>query len=166
MEQKPQMALIEEVVPKKSNVRAGERLQLSVRMRRPRGDEVVVPITVQVPRDAVGSASVFVGGGVEMDRRDADVTGVRYPATLDALLGLLGERRPARALFARVYFPSPGLRSDAELMDALPPSARATLGQGPERTLAAVDETMGPDVKVPFAQVVVGGMTVPINVVR
>ncbi len=101
-----------------------------------------------------------------MDQREGDVYGTRHPTNLDDLLGILAERRPARALFAKLFAPGKGLREDAEIMTALPPSARAYLGAQSERTLKKLDEKMGPDVKVPFSDVVVGGMSVPITVVR
>jgi hypothetical protein len=161
------LASLVEVVADRTNVRPGETVRVTARLRRLRGDIVEVPLDVEVPRDFSGTAELYVGGGVEMDQREGDVYGTRYPTSLDELLGILAERRPARSLFAKLFTKSTGLRENAEVMTALPPSARAVLGAGQAvRTAKKIEERMGPDVRVPFSDVVVGGMSVPIVVVR
>jgi hypothetical protein len=161
------LASLEEVVVDRTSARPGEKVVVSAVMKRLRGKTIEVPLTVEIPRDFEGNAEIYVGGGVEMDQREGDVYGARHPRTLDDLLGLIGERRSARSIFAKLFTQSKGLREDAEVMTALPPSQRAILGSGQAaRTAKKIEERMGPDVEVPFSDVGVGGMSIPISVVR
>jgi hypothetical protein len=161
------LANLREVTADRTSVAPGDEILVTARLERLRGRTIDVPLVVKIPSDFEGNAELYVGGGVEMDQREGDVWGARHPASLDDLLGIISERRPARSLFAKLFAPSKGLRQDAEVMTALPPSQRAILSGGQVgRTSKKIEERMGPDVEVPFSDVVVGGMSIPIVVVR
>ncbi|MCK6551085.1 hypothetical protein L6R52_34940, partial [Myxococcota bacterium] len=161
-----ELARIERVVPDRRTVRPGDTLGLTVTLRPYMKNPVTARIAVKIPEDASGELEVYVGGGIELDRRDGDVWGDRIPQDLDQLLGILADRRPARALFARTYQARPGLRTNAELLSSLPPSQRAALGADTGRLTKPVAEVMGPAASVPFDGVVAGGHAVAVTVVR
>ena len=164
---KVEMSTLESVVPSQTTVRPGDSLKLRVRLRAYRNRRATsVPMTVKIPEGASGTIKVIVAGGIEMDRRDADVRGALFPRNMDDLLGLLAERRPAKALFARVQYNAPGLKSHSEVMEALPPSARAVLGAGRNRTHGSLSKAVGQASTVPFQDVVVGSLETSITVVR
>jgi SpoIVB peptidase S55 len=160
------LSVLEQVVPDRSIVHPGERLALTARVRPYKRDPVFMRIEAEVPNDARGDLEVFVGGGIELDLRDGNVYGDRYPTSLDDLLAILGERRPSRGLYARVFMQRPGLRKDAELLSSLPPSAREMLSVLGGRTSRSVSEAMGPTTAVEYKDVVLGGVAVPVTVVR
>jgi hypothetical protein len=160
------MATIEQIVPDRTLVEAGEKVGLTVRVRPYLKDPVYVRLSVEIPKDVRGDVEIFVGGGIEMDRREGDIFGERYPENLDALLGILVERRPARAMYAAVFAPRPGLRANAEVLTSLPPSMRATLAGEPGRSYRSLTETLGKVAELQYPDVVYGSVSVPITVVR
>jgi hypothetical protein len=146
-------------------IRAGETLELAVGLERYRGERLSIPVRIAIPRDAVGPAEVFVGGGVEMDRREGDAVGPRIPADLDDLLGILSERRPARSLYAALVLPASGIRTGAAVLATLPPSTRSVLGADTDRARGEVHESIGPVAEVPLRDVVFGSASVSITVI-
>lgn len=160
------IAQLQELVPEKTVVRPGEALRVTARLRKHRGDYVSVPLSIPIPRDAAGELQIYVAGGIEMDRRIGRIYGVRRPTNLDALLGILAERRPARALFGVAIAKRKGVTADAELFEDLPPSAQAYMTSGRDRTTHTIKESVGEERRVPFSDVVVGGMAVSVTVVR
>lgn len=146
-------------------VRPGEEVFVKARLRPYRGVSEDYTLRLRMPRDAPeGAAHIFVGGGLELDRRDADARGALEPRSLDALLGILAERRPAQALYARAYFAEPGLRIGTEVHVALPPSARIALSLQPDLLARDIDERPGPSVRMPFDGVVEGGRALTVDV--
>ena len=85
---------------------------------------------------------------------------------MDDVLGIVAERRQARALFARVYLQRAGLRVRSEVMTSLPPSQRALLLASGGRGTKSLTEALGPTAELPMTDVVVGGVAVPVRVVR
>ena len=160
------LSQVEEVVPDRSVVRPGEQLGLTVKLRPYQKPLETVRLSVPIPADATGDLEVYVGGGVELDRRDGDVYGERIPSTVDDVLGIVAERRQARALFARVYLQRAGLRVRSEVMTSLPPSQRALLLASGGRGTKSLTEALGPTAELPMTDVVVGGVAVPVRVVR
>lgn len=157
---------LQEIIPAKTVVEPGETLRVTARLRRHRGDIVAVPLDIPIPKDASGDLQIYVAGGIDMDRRIARIYGTRRPTNLDALLGILAERRPARALFGAAISGRKGVASDAELFESLPPSVQAYMTSGRDRTIHTIAETVGEQRQVPFSDVVVGGMAVSVSVVR
>ena len=80
--------------------------------------------------------------------------------------GILADRRTRRGAYARMIIPLPGLRASADLYSSLPPTARATLSLEAGRLTRAVNEAFGPAQTIPFKDTVIGGVAVPITVVR
>jgi hypothetical protein len=162
-----QIAWLDTVTPERRTVRAGETLRLRAELRPYRGEIRAVPIEVTVPTDALpGPLPLLVGGAVELDRRDEVVHGDRIPRDLDDLLGLLAERRPGRGLYARTYPKRAGLGSDVELLSALPPSSRLVLGGRSSNRVREVSQALGPASRVDFPLVVIGAMSLDLQVIR
>jgi hypothetical protein len=160
------VATVLEVVPDSTRVKAGEKLGLTARLRSYRGGDRTVRLELPIPRDVEGVLSIEVGGGIELDRRDAIVFGERFPRDLDALLGILAERRPAKALYARSYPLRSGVVLDAELYPSLPASAKAALESRESHTQKGLSEAFGPIAGLPLDEVVFGGVSLTIDVVR
>ncbi len=81
-------------------------------------------------------------------------------------MALLSSRRPAQALYARIYQPQAGLTQNMALMSALPASQRAILMATSAPGLQAASLHPGPEVKVPMPDVVAGSRSVTIRVIR
>lgn len=160
------LATIEKVIPDRSVVHPGDKVGLTVELRPFRRPLTTVHLVAEIPSDARGEVELYVGGGIEMDRREGELYGERIPIDLDQLLGILAERRPARGIYAAAFMQRPGLRSGAELLSSLPPSERALLAIAPGRTVHAVTEALGPVTGLPYPDVVVGGHGVQVSVVR
>ncbi len=155
---------LEEVVPDRARVRPGDQLGFTIFLRRYRGERRPVRMALQVPEDAEGTMSLFVGGGVDMDRRDARVLGRRYPKNLDALLGVLADRRSARSIHAGLYLKRPGLRVGTEVYSSLPPSMRTALHKHGGKASQALTEAFGPSKEIPWPDVVRGAFAIPVEV--
>lgn len=148
-----------------ARARPGETIAAAAVVRPYRGAPRRVPFELRVPDDAVGEVELYVGGGLELDRKDGDARGRRTPKDLDDLMALLAARRPAQALYARLYLPQPGLTHDMAVMTALPPSARATLTAQPRDGLEASEARPGPEARIPLERVLSGAQSVTIEVV-
>jgi hypothetical protein len=166
VKQQISLATIEQVIPDHTVVKPGERLSFTVRLRPYKKDPVLVRMEAEIPRDAKGDLELYVGGGVELDRRDGEVYGERFPTNLDELLGILAERRPSRAIYARTYMQRGGLKADAELLSSLPPAERQIYAGYGGRTTRAVTEAMGPANTMPYGDVVGGGVSIALAVTR
>lgn len=160
------LAVIEQVVPDRTVVFPGEKLELTAKLRPYLQAPRWVRLSVEIPKDVRGDVEVFVGGGIEMDRREGDLYGERFPEDLDALLGMLSERRPARGIYAAVFASRSGLRASSDVLTSLPPSMRATLSGEPGRTYKMIGETLGKVSTLPYPDVISGSIAVPITVVR
>lgn len=147
-------------------VRPGQTVQIVARLRPYRGQVKVVRLNLEVPSDAPsGPLEVYVGGGVELDRRDSDARGDLEPKGLDDLLGILAERRPGQSLFARIYLKQPGLRIGTRVLPALPPSQQAALAQ-PGFGANTISERPGPETRQAMDGVVSGALRLEAEVVN
>lgn len=158
------LSFIEEIVPERRLVRAGETLSIIARVRAYRGPLISLPLTIQIPPDAAGEIDVMVGGATELDRRDLDVVGPRSPNDIDDLLEMLTTRRPGLGLYARTYLTRPGLRSNVSLMSSLPISQRALLIPETGVRRKAVTEALGPATRVDYPMVVSGSLSTKLQV--
>ena len=148
-------------------VRRGETAIVKVGLRPFREPIEERALRIRIPDDApLGEAELHVGGGLELDRRDADAQGSRDPSTLPELLGILADRRPGAALYARLYHPQDGLRIGARILPALPPSARATLSIRPGPPANPIDERPGVEARVETPGVVAGGRALAIEILE
>lgn len=157
---------LETAVVRPRRVRPGQSLEITARLRPYRGRLQTRRLSIDLPSEtSPGPLKLFVGGGLELDRRDVRAAGRPQPKDLDGLLGILSDRRPARALYARLYAPQEGLRWGTEVLDALPVSARSALLSQPELSAAPVPERLGPGLNTPLDGVVTGGIELEVEVV-
>lgn len=161
-----QLATLIAARPARTRVKAGATLPIYATLRPFRGPDRSVTLSLPIPRDVEGPLTVEVGGGVELDRRDAQVWGERFPADLDELLGILSERRQGRALHARSYPARLGARSGAELYPSLPPSQRAALLSQEGPTQKPLTEALGEAATLPLDLVVFGSVPFEVLVER
>ncbi|MFO0725032.1 MAG: hypothetical protein U1E65_14730 [Myxococcota bacterium] len=159
-----ELAWLEELTPERTVVKAGERLKIKARLRPFRARPMSVPVELTIPRDARGEIDVFVGGSAEIDQRDDLVWGDRALDDLDDLLGYIADRRAGRGLYARAYLKRPGLRTAAELSTSLPPSQRLAFEEEVGSLHHPVAEAFGPESSVAVPAVVIGGLTLKIQV--
>jgi hypothetical protein len=161
-----QLATLIAARPARTRVKAGTTLPIYATLRPFRGPDRNVVLSLPIPKDVEGPLSIEVGGGVEIDRRDAQVWGERFPANLDELLGILSERRQGRALHARSYPARLGARAGAELYLSLPPSQRATLLSQEGPTQKPLTESLGEAATLPLDLVVFGNVPFEVIVER
>lgn len=162
---KVQLTELERIIAPAS-ARPGETITVQAVLRPYRGKPVKVPLTLTLPADAEKEVEIYVGGGLELDRKDGNARGRRTPKSLDDLMALLSSRRPAQALYARLYQSKAGLTQDMSIMSALPPSQRAVLSAHAPAGLEASELLPGPETIVPMNDVVAGGRSVKIRVKR
>lgn len=132
----------------------GEYLKADVHLKSYKGAVIERTLNIRIPEDApLGPFDVYIGGGTELDLRDAQAEGGLQPQTLDELLGILSDRRSSQLLAARPYFKQSGLRVGAEIYEALPPSARTIIGTQTAQPSSDVSERPGP-----WSQVILPGV--------
>ena len=161
-----EVSYIESVTPEKNWARAGERMSMTVVLKDFLGQSRTEKIEVQIPRSVEKTATVVVGGSVELDRRDANALGGFQPRTLDELLGVLSDRRPGRGLYARAYTKRPGLRNRVEVYSDLPLSQRTILQSRKTASTGKVTEVLGAPAKKIFDNIVVGSFSVNVRIVN
>ncbi len=149
-----------------ASARPGEQVTVQAILRPYRGQPVRIPLTLTVPEDAEGKVEIYVGGGLELDRKDGNARGRRTPKSLHDLMALLSSRRPAQALYARLYQSKAGLTQNMSIMSALPPSQRAVLSAHAPDGLEASELLPGPQTAVVMTDVVAGSRSVTIRVKR
>ncbi len=154
-----------QVLPSKRFVRPGETLDLRVQLQPYRGAQQTVTMRATIPSDARGTVELVLGGGVELDRRDAMVYGGRSPKTFDDYLSLVIARRPARGIFGRLIYQSPGVIDGVDLLASLPPAQRAILLSRKDDHTHPATQTLGPAIVAPYEQVVVGSVALELSVV-
>ncbi len=167
MRSKPEveLAYLEQIVPETQVVRPGQTIKINARVRPYRAPPFTTSLELPIPRDAEGSVEVYVGGALELDRRDAKVYGDRVPRSIEDLVRIIEERRPGGGLYARVYLPQKGLRSSVDLLQALPVSKRMALDAPAGVVRREVAESLGPSVSRPISAFVIGGFAVTLRVV-
>lgn len=153
-----EVATLTAAAPKAERVKAGAELPIVATLQPYRGAPFTVTLNLPIPKDVSGPLSIEVGGGVELDRRDGVVYGERTPETLDDLLGMLAERRPGRAIYARSYPARSGARVGATLYPSLPPSQRAALLSPAAAHTKPVTEAFGEAITLPQDRVVFGSI--------
>lgn len=146
-------------------VHPGDRVELRVRLEPFRGEERTVTLELTVPEDApVGPARLHVGAGLALDRRDRRARGRLRPSTVAELLGVLASRRPDDAIYARLYFPQPGLRVGATVLPALPPTIAAAVASRTVDGAARIGERPGPEARRPLDGVLEGGRELSLEI--
>jgi len=161
-----EVSYIESVTPEKTWARPGEKISVVVYLRDYLGEIRTENIQVMIPKAAEKSVTVFVGGSVELDRRDANAVGGFQPRTHDELLGVLADRRPGRGLYARAYLKKPGFRNRVEVYSDLPLSQRTLLQSRKTATTAKVSEVLGNASRKTFDNVVVGSFSVNLRIAQ
>ncbi|MEE2901793.1 MAG: SpoIVB peptidase S55 domain-containing protein [Myxococcota bacterium] len=161
-----EVSYIESVTPEKAWARPGEKISFVVYLKDYLGEMRTQNIEVTIPKTAEKSVTVFVGGSVELDRRDANAVGGFQPRSLDELLGVLADRRPGRGLYARAYVKKPGLRNRVEVYSDLPLSQRTLLQSRTTATTAKVTEVLGTPSRKTFDNVVVGSFSVNLRIAQ
>ncbi len=114
--------LIEAVQLVSGEVRAGDLLQLDVKLRKPRGEARTERITLRVPDDA-GDEEIMIeisGGDYVLPYRP-------IPKSVDDLLDTISQSYPTRSMVASIFRESEGLATDRGLMKNLPDSVLETL---------------------------------------
>ena len=140
-----QIMRVESISLQPTQVKRGEEVRVSVLLRPYRGTAIERELRLRIPLDApLGRFEIYVGGGLELDRRDTDARGRLEPQSLDEILGILADRRPSNAIYARAYFSQPGVRIGTEVLASLPPSMQATLQTQPFLKARAIEERPGP----------------------
>lgn len=148
-------------------VRPGAPLTVRVELRNHQGGYETHRLELIVPEDASpGSMSISVGGGLELDRRDQRARGRTEPRSLDDLLGRLADRRPAQALYARLYLPRPGVTVGSQVLSDVPLSVRAALASQPELGARPSPERPGPEARTPMRGVVTGSRNLSVEVLK
>lgn len=150
------LATVERVRPSRSFVRPGDKISAEVHLRDFRGGERMLRVPVAVPRGGRGPCELVVGGGLELDRNDDKALPRAPAANLTELLGRLANRRPAKALYARVYCGGDGAYVGAESLPGLPPSVRELLLQGPAVIVGRTVRVAGPPAEIPGQAIVTG----------
>lgn len=113
---------IEEIRVRNDEVRPGDLLELSVKLRSPRGDVEWREVSVRIPDD-VGDQEV------QIEIAGGDWVAPYRPVAkdLDDLLDTIMARYPSRSLVASVYSPQEGLSTEYGLIEDLPGSVLETL---------------------------------------
>ncbi|MBI2376660.1 MAG: hypothetical protein HYV07_21870 [Deltaproteobacteria bacterium] len=160
-----EVTFLEEIVPESSVVRPGQALRVQARLRPYRGAATTTEVVVPIPRSAEGSLELFVGGALELDRRDAKAFGDRPIRDLDDLVRVIAERRPGGGLYARTYSQEKGLKLGAEILPAFPVSRRMTFDAPTGIVRREITEHAGPGVVKSIPSFVAGSFTLTLRVV-
>jgi hypothetical protein len=114
--------LIDEVTLAVGEVRAGELIQLDVKLRTPRGAERTERVALRVPDDAADQEIMIEISGGDF------VTPYRpLPTGVDDLLDTIAQTYPSRSIVASIYREGEGLSTKHGLMADLPDSVLETL---------------------------------------
>ncbi len=158
------VAEVVRVTANRASVRPGETVEITVDLKPYRQKMRRVRLPLEIPKTAAKEVTVVVGGSLELDRRDASIKGGRVPYGLGDLIEIIGDRRPARALYARAYLSRPGFRVQNTVLPDLPPTAQATLQSYTPQTTSVLKEAPGPEVRRPDPDVVVGSAELKIEI--
>lgn len=114
--------LVDEIRLVSGEVRAGDLIQLDVKLRKPRGDERTERITLRVPDDAGGQEVMveIAGGDYLLPYRP-------LPTSVDDLLDTVTTSYPSRSMVATIYRGGEGLSTKSGLLTDLPDSVLETL---------------------------------------
>jgi hypothetical protein len=138
-----EFAVVEAVVPRRTEVAPGEELILRVSLRRYHGERqmrgklVTRDVVLKIPADVRPGTQVKIAACSADVSRQLDYSldpGFYDPKDLDALVEALGRMEPNRNLVLRADFTRTGLRYDGAAMPALPPSTMGVLLAGRSAT--------------------------------
>jgi hypothetical protein len=116
---------VDEIRLVSGEVRAGDVLQVDVKLRKPRGDTRTERVTLRVPDDA-GDQEIMI----EIAGGDYVLPYNPVPKSVDDLLDTVSRSYPSRAMVASIYREGEGLSTDHGLMPNLPDSVLETLSPG------------------------------------
>jgi len=134
-----EFAVVETVVPQRTEPAPGEDLVLRVSLRHYRGERQMRgkltsrDVTLKIPADVRPGSRVRIvacSAGVSRQLDYSLDPGFYAPKDLDALIDVLGRMEPNRNLVLRADFTRAGLRYDGAAMPALPPSTMGVLLSG------------------------------------
>jgi tetrahydromethanopterin S-methyltransferase subunit F len=113
-------------------VRPGSAVPMKVALRSFRGDEVVVPITVQVPPGvAPGRYAIVVSDGSFLSQSEQrEMRQAFVPRSLDQIVRAVNSIRRSTQIYARLQRFEEGAAVSGTLLPGLPPSALQVLGGG------------------------------------
>jgi hypothetical protein len=149
---------IREVQLVSGEVRAGDLMELDVRLRPPHGDERTERIVLRVPDDAEDQEIMveIAGGDYVLPYRPV-------PRSADDLLDTIAGAYPSRAIVASIYREAEGLATEYGLMTELPDSVLETLSPS-GATLAAVRFKRLARRVLPSATIIEGEHRLKVNV--
>ncbi|HEV8487228.1 MAG TPA: SpoIVB peptidase S55 domain-containing protein [Blastocatellia bacterium] len=117
----------------KTEVRAGESIEIQAFARNDNGSEFVERIPLVIPADApVGPIVILVGDGsaINQAERTAQASADFVPKDLGQLVRAINKLKKNNRLYVKVLRASTGAIVNNEEMPTLPPSVLATLGSG------------------------------------
>jgi len=117
----------------KTEVRAGESIEIQAFARNDNGSEFVERIPLVIPADApVGPIVILVGDGsaINQAERTAQASADFVPKDLGQLVRAINKLKKNNRLYVKVLRSSTGAIVNNEEMPTLPPSVLATLGSG------------------------------------
>jgi hypothetical protein len=117
----------------KTEVRAGESIEIQAFARNDNGSEFVERIPLVIPADApVGPIVILVGDGsaINQAERTALASADFVPKDLGQLVRAINKLKKNNRLYVKVLRASTGAIVNNEEMPTLPPSVLATLGSG------------------------------------
>ena len=160
-------ATVERMMVDRTQVRAGETVQISVIERSPSGSTNIRQIPLRIPDDAAaGSVTIAVSDGSVLQQA-APLT--QYaPRTATEFVSLYNKARKADRLYAVISRTTKGTIVGAAEMPNLPPSVLATLNS--ERAAGAAKSsvtTVLAEVELPRSEMVVtGSQSLTLEIVR
>jgi len=166
--EKNELSVVEAVYPTRTEVNAGEPVEIRVLIRPYRGTAFTRKLSYQVPEGTPpGMLAVYVGGANLLGTVERNVLARQLSQAdqLDQIVRLVNRLRTSDRLYMKVARRQSGAIVLDEIMPALPPSVQSTLngnrGTGEVTPLA---ETTIHEESIPLDQMVVGGSVVMITV--
>jgi hypothetical protein len=161
------IAAVDRIAVDRTQVRAGETVEISVFVRTASGRMIVQKVPVTIPADtAPGALTIMLGDGNAFQLNTA-VTQFT-PKTAAELIATINRLKRADRLYARVSRTSPGAVIGTNEMPNLPPSVLATINN--ERVAGgakATVQTIIADTELPASEyIVTGSQTLSVEVIR
>ena len=161
------MATLERIAVDRTQIRAGESVDILAYARTTSGKVFVQKIPVQIPKDAAaGQLSITVSDGGVVQQASSIQHFV--PRNLAELITTMNKAKMPDRLYAQTIRTSGGAIIGASEMPNLPPSVLATINN--DRTAGGVKpsvQTVVSEMQVPQADFIIAGQqTLTINVIR
>jgi len=136
-------AILERISLDRTEVRAGETVEVQAYIRTDAGKQFVQRIPVQIPAEiSSGALMITVGDGATLQESSAAKTFV--PLDLGQLVSAINKVKKNDRLYLKLLRPAPGVVIGSSEMPNLPPSVVATLNS---------DRTSGGYVAMPLSQI-------------